>query len=269
MDSCWSARTVARSLRKKIIMVRDLAGEAHWDKRDGAVRPRFPSKLNASVGDLLALLEPYATPGARVLEIGCAPGKFLLWCAVAKQSHAYGVEYADNSHKKMVQLFADANVAADIRKEDFMQTTLDHGSFDLVYSFGVIEHFDDPGPMIDQHYAMLKPGGRAVITVPHFGAGSIYGWLSQRMNRENYDIHNASIMSERKLLSFAPEGSEAKAYRYGRLSPWALPWQESPIAKLTCYGLAAAALLQPFQIKSLSPWLVLELKRPLTLKPLR
>jgi SAM-dependent methyltransferase len=246
------------------MMVQDLAGKDHWDKREGIAQPRLPSKLNASVGDHLALLDPYATPGARVLEVGCAPGKFLLWCALAKQAHAYGVEYAENSYQKTVQLFADANVPADIRKEDFMQTTLEPASFDLVYSFGVIEHFDDPRPMIKQHFEMLKPGATAIITVPHFGAGSAYGWLAQRMNREIYDIHNSSIMSERAMLALAPEGSEARSYRYGRLSPWALPWDKfpRPIEMLACHGLNAAALLQPFEIKALSPWLVLEIKRP-------
>ncbi|SHH71007.1 class I SAM-dependent methyltransferase [Bradyrhizobium erythrophlei] len=246
-------------------MVQDLAGEAHWDKRDGTARPRLPSKLNATVGDMLALLDPLLVPGSRVLEVGCAPGKFLLWFALAREAKACGVEYAENSHKKTVQLFADANATADIRKEDFMQTTFEPRSFDLVYSFGVIEHFDDPRPMVKKHFEMLKPGGTAIITVPHFGADSGYGWLCQRMDREAYDIHNANIMSENGMLALAPEGSRSRSYRYGRLSPWPLPWGKipRPIGLVACYVLNAVALLQPFEIKALCPWLVLEIKRPI------
>jgi SAM-dependent methyltransferase len=244
-------------------MVRDLAGEAHWDKRTGHAKPRLPSKLNAVVGDLIALLDPLVKPGSRVLEVGCAPGKFLLWCAMAKQAQACGVEYAENSHRATVELFKAAHAPGDIRREDFMQTTLEPGSFDLVYSFGVIEHFDDPRPMVKQHFDMLKPGGTAIVTVPHFGAG--YGWLCRRMSREAYDLHNVSIMSEAGMLALAPEGSQARSYTYGRLSPWPLPWDHVPraIAMPLCYGLSALALLQPFEIKALCPWLVLELKRPI------
>jgi SAM-dependent methyltransferase len=183
---------------------------------------------------------------------------------LAKQAQACGVEYAENSHKVTVDLFQTAHIPADIRREDFMQTTFEPGSFDVVYSFGVIEHFTDPRPMVEKHFSMLRPGGTAIITVPHFGAG--YGWLAQRMDRENYDIHNVNIMSEAGMLALAPEGSQARSYRHGRLSPWPLPWGKFPrvIATPLCYGLSALALLQPFKIPALCPWLVLEIKRPRT-----
>jgi 2-polyprenyl-3-methyl-5-hydroxy-6-metoxy-1,4-benzoquinol methylase len=246
-------------------MMHDLAGKEHWDRRRGVAKPRLPSKLNAAVGDFLALLEPHVKPGSRVLEVGCAPGKFLLWCALAKQAQACGVEYAKNNHQATCRLFDAAGVPdADIREEDIMRTTFEPHSFDVVYSFGVIEHFDDPRPVVSKHVEMLKPGGVAIITIPHFGAGSLYGWHARKMKRESYDIHNISIMSERALLKLAPSASDARTYTYGRFSPWLMSWKSSPapIAKLAVYGLSAIALLQPFQIKKLSPWLVLEIRAP-------
>jgi SAM-dependent methyltransferase len=241
--------------------INDLAGKEHWDKREGGAKPRLPSKLNVTVDDLLGLLEPLVFPGSRVLEVGCAPGKFLLWCALAKQARACGVEYAESSHRMTAQLFTDADAPADIRKEDFMQTTFEPGSFDMVYSFGVIEHFTDPGPMVKKHFEMLRPGGTAIITVPHFGAG--YGWLCRRMDREAYDIHNISIMSERAMLALAPAGADASAFRFGRISPWQLPWDKFPklVSSISCYALNAVGLLQPFEIGPLCPWLALKIKK--------
>jgi hypothetical protein len=86
------------------------------------------------------------------------------------------------------------------------------------------------------------------------------------MDRKNYDIHNIKIMSEAGMLALAPEGSEARAFAYGRLSPWPLPRGPVPQAIWTplCYGLNALALLQPVEIKPLCPWLVLEIRRPHT-----
>jgi SAM-dependent methyltransferase len=249
-------------------MVYDLAGKNHWNGQTGGGEARLPSKLNPAVNDMTALLDPYVKPGSRVLEVGCAPGTYLLWCARAKQAQACGVEYAKQSYDLTKQIFSNFNVEADLREQDFMATTFEPESFDLVYSVGVIEHFDDPRPMVEKHFEMLKPGGTAIIAVPHFGR-SLYGWLAQRMDRENYDIHNTSIMSERAMAALAPEGADARSYTYGRLSPLVLSWKNfpAPIAKLMLYGLSGVAMLQPFQIKALSPWLVLEMtKRPAELR---
>jgi 2-polyprenyl-3-methyl-5-hydroxy-6-metoxy-1,4-benzoquinol methylase len=185
-----------------------------------------------------------------------------LWCALAQKAQVCGVEYAENSHQQTAQLFSDAQAPADIRHEDFMKTTFEPNSFDVVYSFGVIEHFTDPRPMVNKHLDMLKSGGVAIITVPNFGSG-IYGWLQQRLSRENYDLHNISIMTEREMLKLAPEGSEARSYVYGRISPFSISLEAlpRPIGTTLSYGLNAAALLQPFEIRPLCPWLVLEMRK--------
>jgi 2-polyprenyl-3-methyl-5-hydroxy-6-metoxy-1,4-benzoquinol methylase len=236
-------------------MVNDLAGQTHWDKRTGQVTARLPSRLNASVGDFIDLLSQHLTPGARVMEVGCAPGKFLLWCALAGKAHACGVEYAQNSYEKTLRLFADAAAPCDIRKEDFMQTTFEEASFDLVYSIGVVEHFTDPRPMVKKHLDMLKPGGVALIAVPNFGPG-IYGWLQQRLDRENYDIHNTAIMTEAGMLALVPPGTKARVYYHGRLSPYILT-----LPPLMGHALNTVALIQPFKVKPLCGWLVLEISR--------
>jgi hypothetical protein len=113
--------------------------------------------------------------------------------------------------------------------------------------------------MISKHVDMLKPGGVAIITVPNFGRG-IYGWLQQRLNRETYELHNTSIMSETGMVQLAPAGGSALSYAYGRISPWVLSWEKLPLGKIICNGANAIALVQPQHIKALCPWLVLELR---------
>lgn len=243
-------------------MVYDLAGAGHWDQREGTVRPRLPSRLNPAIADIIALIAERVGPGSRVLEVGCAPGKFLLWCNLAGRAEACGVEYAERSYRRTVRLFAEADADADIRHEDFLVTSFDPGSFDFVYSIGVIEHFTDPRPMISKHVDMLNPGGTAIIAIPNF-AGA-YGWVLQKIDREIYDLHNVSIMNEEALLHLAPGSIEAKVYRYGRFSPWIVFGRPlSTFQALMCAGLSVLSHLQPFTVKSLCPWLVLEIKKPL------
>jgi len=245
------------------MMGHDLAGKGHWDGRTDRVRPRPPSKLFTINADLIALLESKLTPGSRVLEVGCAPGAFLLWCALEGRADACGVEYAENSYRATVERFAEAGVKADIRHEDFMATTFEPGSFDFVYSLGLVEHFSDPRPMIKKHVEMLKPGGTAIIMVPNFGGG--YGWILKRFDREMYDIHNVSIMTEDGMLALAPKLTSARAFAYGRLSLSILFGRPLTLfQKLLAAGVGIAARLQPFKIKPLCPMLILELTRPTT-----
>ncbi len=55
-----------------------------------------------------------------------------------------------------------ALLRADIRELPFAT-----GSFDAVYTMGTIEHIDEYRQAISEVHRVLKPGGRAVIGVPH------------------------------------------------------------------------------------------------------
>lgn len=57
---------------------------------------------------------------------------------------------------------APALLRADIRELPFAG-----GSFDVVYTMGTIEHIDEYREAIREVHRVLRPGGRAVIGVPH------------------------------------------------------------------------------------------------------
>ncbi len=57
---------------------------------------------------------------------------------------------------------APALLRADIRELPFAA-----GSFDVVYTMGTIEHIDEYREAIREVHRVLKPGGRAVVGVPH------------------------------------------------------------------------------------------------------
>jgi len=242
-----------------------LTDESHWDKREGQARPRPPSRLNVSVADLTDLLARHINPGDSVMEVGCAPGKYLLWCAMIAKAEVSGGEFAERSFEATKQLFQDASVEADIRHEDFLESTFTPGQFDVVYSFGLIEHFvgDELNRMVRKHVEMVKPGGTAIMVIPNFHG--IYGTIFSRLDRATYDTHNINIMTEDAVAKLAPSDltETFKAYSYGRLSPWIVSFgtPTNVFMRLVLLGLNVVGLLQPFQIKAISPWLVLEITR--------
>lgn len=63
-------------------------------------------------------------------------------------------------------------VVADARDLPFKEDT-----FDLTYSFGVVEHFEDTEKAIEEHVRVTRARGRIVITVPYlFSPHTVY-WM--------------------------------------------------------------------------------------------
>ena len=237
----------------------------HWDGEwVAAPRPRLPSSLNVGVGDVKYLLKNRVPIGSRFLEIGCAPGKMLAWVAASRNAKIAGLDYSQIGIEHTRNLFKHLGLNGDLRCEKLSETTFQPASFDIVFSNGLIEHFDDPTGIVEQHVMLLKAGGRAIIVIPNYGG--VYGSILRKFDPENLDIHNLDIMHLDTLKALAPTElvSDIKTYSYGRVSPWIINfpknWPRLFVAGIN-YFFNGIGLIQPFPIKALCPMLVLEMTR--------
>lgn len=237
---------------------------AHWESA-WAARPRlsFPSGLDIGTHNVLRLLRRYLRPGMRYVEIGCAPGKILTWVAREIQAPVCGIDYSPTGIDTARWLCNGLEIQADIRCEDAMNSSFEEGTFDLVFSCGLIEHFDDPAPMVAAHVRLLAPGGTALIAVPNYSG--IYLRLQALCDPANLAIHNLGIMNETGMKALAPTAPDltSRAFRFGSFSPWlvSLPAKLGRAGKAISWGLNFAAFLQSVDIKGLCPLVVLEVKR--------
>jgi 2-polyprenyl-3-methyl-5-hydroxy-6-metoxy-1,4-benzoquinol methylase len=134
--------------------------------------------------------------GAKVLEVGSAPGKFLVKFSQKYDCAPYGVEYSETGvevNRKVFSLHGlnpDNVIYADFLSEEF------HGqyreSFDVVISRGFIEHFSDVGSVIDRHVDLLVPGGYLVVSIPNLKG--INYVLTRIFSAEVIPLHNFEIM---------------------------------------------------------------------------
>ena len=199
-----------------------------------------------------------------VLEIGCARGRELAWAATTLKAKVSGLDYSERGIALSKELLNALKIEGDLRCEDVYSTTFASNSFDLVYSLGVIEHFNEPTALVRIHVALLKPGGIALITVPNYGG--IYGRLQRYFDAENLALHNLNIMTCKALAQLAPVdlASEVHAFETGRINTGLLSLHKKwppMLAKLLFLLFNGLGLLQPFDIPSLSPLLALKIVR--------
>ena len=128
-------------------------------------------------------------------EIGCTPGRWLIYFA---REFGYQVSGCDSSEMGLAITKANLEMSGvqpsdlwlwDIEEADTSKTE----AFDLVVSLGVVEHFQNPLPVISNHVSMLKEGGYLVLEVPNLrGAnGIVQSWI----NPEKLRLHTTTIMS--------------------------------------------------------------------------
>jgi len=111
----------------------------------------------------------------RLLEIGCAQSRWLPYFAQEWGYAVAGLDYSELGCAQSRALLAREGVAGEVYHQDmFRPTPQQLEGFDLVFSNGVVEHFEDPAKVLRQMAAYVRPGGLVVTVVPN-----LTGWLGR------------------------------------------------------------------------------------------
>lgn len=103
------------------------------------------------------------------IEIGCNPGYFLVHMHKHYGFKIFGVDYINIEWtRKNLHNFGISDFSP--QKIDFLNWHTDQ-LFDVVFSSGFIEHFDDYRELFWMHAQLLKPGGMLILIVPNFRYG--------------------------------------------------------------------------------------------------
>ncbi|MBP7688052.1 MAG: class I SAM-dependent methyltransferase [Thermoflexales bacterium] len=131
-------------------------------------------------------------PQQKLLEIGCAPGRWLIYF---HRQFGYQVSGCDSAPQAVDVTRANlqqAQVPGEVLLADLMDASLPVAAYDIVMSLGVIEHFADPWPAIEQHVRLIKPGGTLLLEMPNYTG--LNAWWLKRGGLHLLDVHNTSIM---------------------------------------------------------------------------
>ncbi len=107
-------------------------------------------------------------PAGKVLDVGCGPG-VLVEQLLALGHEVWGVDLAPAMIEECRRRFATRSRAhfsvGEIERMEFAD-----GFFDAITCLGVVEYLDDDRAALREMNRVLRPGGLAVITCPHYWA---------------------------------------------------------------------------------------------------
>jgi 2-polyprenyl-3-methyl-5-hydroxy-6-metoxy-1,4-benzoquinol methylase len=97
----------------------------------------------------------------RIIDVGCGAGYFLEE-AKKRGWEVYGTEYSD----KAVEVCLAKGI--DIKKGKLSAREFDGFEFDVITSFEVLEHINNPNEEIEEFNKLLRKGGLFYCTTPNF-----------------------------------------------------------------------------------------------------
>ena len=181
----------------------DKAGRAYWDKVwDGRPVPdaydpqdhrlnnhmfqRFHQFFCTAFDDDSASNDD--THGRALIEVGCGQSKWLPYFAKTFGFALAGLDYSEAGCRQATSVLEKAGIRGDIRQVDlFDPPSVFRDRFDIVFSFGLVEHFIPTTDVVRQLAVLARPGGQLVTVAPNMTRA--VGWLQKLVDREVYDVH--------------------------------------------------------------------------------
>lgn len=182
-----------------------------WVHKGSSKEPRKRTlikqhKFKKARGQMRKMITTVKNP--KVLEAGCGDGTWLVWLKKAFPSvRIYGTDLSPNA-LRLSKARGVSVTECDIRHSPFPDE-----EFDLIISWGVVEHLDETEIAIHEHVRMLKVGGMFMLEAPnrmrsHFVEYRIGNVLFHR--RTQYRM----MVEHRKFYTFRQLKKMAQSYPY-------------------------------------------------------
>ena len=176
----------------------DKAGTSYWDQIwEGQSIPDAVNPHLGSIGNHVRrcyhnyFVRAFAgqdTTRRELLEIGCGRSRWLPYFAQEFGFRVTGLDYSEVGCDQTRAILHKAGVAGSVLCSDLFSPPADMiEAFDVVTSFGVVEHFTDTSACLSAVGRFLKPGGLMITSIPNLS-----GWvgrLQKLIDQAIYDVH--------------------------------------------------------------------------------
>jgi 2-polyprenyl-3-methyl-5-hydroxy-6-metoxy-1,4-benzoquinol methylase len=177
-------------------MIHDEAGKHYWDKTyqraasPRALDPHDRGIRNYSKRQFHEFLSKalVGMHGRNLLEIGCGDSVFLPYFSNELGLNVSGIDYSEAGCEKASGMLVREGVSGEVVCADvFCPPARLLGKFDVVVSFGVVEHFVETAECLSAFARFLKPGGTILTFVPNMNG--LMGRLQKLLDSKVYAKH--------------------------------------------------------------------------------
>ena len=155
--------------------------------------------------------------GASVVEVGCAPGSWLIYFHDRWGLNATGIESSPVGAALTRRNGEITKTPLRVIEQDLFDESL-NDQFDVVWSGGLVEHFEDLAVPLARLRELVAPGGLLITSVPNLH-GSLYAWMTRRTNPDVLRLHRVVAPSD---LSIAYRDLGLAVEEVGYFGTWNL-----------------------------------------------
>ncbi len=122
--------------------------------------------LSAPVCKTVSDILSHYPKGSSVLDAGSGLGKWVFYCQ-RKGYQGYGIDIVPKAVERCLRYASRQGLGCCFSAGDIRSMPFSDNSFEVVMSFGAIEHFSDSIKALEEFYRVLKKGGTCLVTVPN------------------------------------------------------------------------------------------------------
>jgi len=169
-----------------------LSPKEYWDEvLKSAHLPRCHTRDNYNYSVTMDFVEKSIRSGKykTFIEIGCGSSGWLPYFAKTYNLLVSGLDYSKIGCRLCEENLKMQNIAYDeiICKDIFSPNCTNGKKYDIVFTYGVIEHFNHPNEIMQIIISLLNPNGLCITLVPNING--INGVISTIFVKEIYDMH--------------------------------------------------------------------------------
>ncbi len=166
-------------------------------------------------------------PNTNLLEVGCGRGYFLEELYKKGEGNYFGLEPIPSEYRETLKKLklVDKSIKQKVVNKTLEKASFKNDFFDVITSYHVFEHLENPIVLLDIAKKWLKKNGKLTITCPN-----VEGFIPQRnLNAWRCNLPSHRWLPGRKRLLDLCERSGLKVIRYftyGGYPAPRKPWQD-------------------------------------------